>query len=67
MSETFQFDVSYSTTFPQLETLREKMLEFVKAERRDYQPAFDVVVVGMCFHGLFLRLSLSQQWVARFS
>lgn len=56
MSETFQFDVSYSTTFPQLEALREKMLEFVKAERRDYQPAFDVVVVGMPFYGFFWQL-----------
>jgi len=44
MSETFTFDVSYATTFEDLEKLREKMLEFVKAERRDYQPAFDVTV-----------------------
>ncbi|GLB37046.1 putative mechanosensitive ion channel [Lyophyllum shimeji] len=44
MSETFTFDVSYATTFEDLEKLREKMLEFVKAERRDYQPAFDVAV-----------------------
>ncbi|KAG5651771.1 hypothetical protein H0H81_007524 [Sphagnurus paluster] len=44
MSETFTFDVSYATTFEDLERLREKMLAFVKEERRDYQPAFDVVV-----------------------
>ncbi|KAH0589492.1 hypothetical protein J132_05680 [Termitomyces sp. J132] len=44
MSETFAFDVSYATTFEDLEKLRDKMLAFVKAERRDYQPAFDVVV-----------------------
>ncbi|KAF9460703.1 hypothetical protein BDZ94DRAFT_1169180 [Collybia nuda] len=44
MSETFTFDVSYSTTFEDLERLREKMLAFVKAERRDYQPSFDVAV-----------------------
>ncbi|KAF8070126.1 Mechanosensitive ion channel-domain-containing protein [Lyophyllum atratum] len=44
MSETFTFDVSYATTFEDLERLREKMLEFIKAERRDYQPAFDVAV-----------------------
>ncbi|KDR75887.1 hypothetical protein GALMADRAFT_68503 [Galerina marginata CBS 339.88] len=44
MSETFTFDVSYSTTFEDLERLREKMLAFVKAERRDYQPIFDVTV-----------------------
>ncbi|KAG6866363.1 hypothetical protein C0991_005284 [Blastosporella zonata] len=44
MSETFTFDVSYATTFEDLEKLRDKMLAFVQAERRDYQPAFDVVV-----------------------
>jgi small-conductance mechanosensitive channel len=46
MSETFTFDVNYSTTFENLEVLREKMLEFVKTERRDYQPVFDVTVNG---------------------
>jgi len=45
MSETFTFDVDFGTTFEQLETLRDKMLNFVQAERRDYQPVFDVVVV----------------------
>lgn len=44
MSESFVFDVAYSTTFKDLERLREKMLEFVKVERRDYQPVFDVTV-----------------------
>jgi len=47
MSETFTFDVAYSTTFDDLEKLRTKMLEFVTAERRDYQPVFDVKVKGM--------------------
>ncbi|KAG6837735.1 hypothetical protein H0H93_003537 [Arthromyces matolae] len=46
MSETFTFDVSYSTTFADLEKLRDKMLAFVSSERRDYQPAFDVTVKG---------------------
>jgi hypothetical protein len=54
MSESFQFDVSYKTTFPQLEALRDKMLEYVKAEKRDYQPVFDVVVVGKTFYVLCL-------------
>ncbi|KAF8893315.1 Mechanosensitive ion channel-domain-containing protein [Infundibulicybe gibba] len=45
MSETFTFDVSYKTTFENLEHLRDKMIEFTKAERRDYHPAFDVTVV----------------------
>jgi len=44
MSETFTFDVAYSTTFEDLEKLRDKMLEFVKTERRDFQPSFDVTV-----------------------
>ena len=46
MSETFVFDVDYLTTFEDLEHLREKMLEFVKTERRDYQPIFDVTIKG---------------------
>lgn len=47
MSETFTFDVDYATTFEDLEKLRDKMLDFVKLERRDYQPAFDVTVKGI--------------------
>lgn len=46
MSETFTFDVSYSTSFEDIERLREKMLEFVTRERRDYQPSFDVNIKG---------------------
>lgn len=46
MSESFPFDVDYGTTFEQLEALRDKMLIFLKAERRDFLPSFDVVVVG---------------------
>lgn len=48
MSETFTFDVSYSTSFEDLERLREKMLAFVTEERRDYHPAFDVNIKGVC-------------------
>jgi small-conductance mechanosensitive channel len=44
MSETFTFDVGYSTTFEDLERLRERMLEFVTKERRDYDTVFDVKV-----------------------
>ena len=47
MSESFAFDVDYSTTFKQIETLRSLMLNFVQLERRDFQPSFDIVVVGM--------------------
>ncbi|KAF7321301.1 Mechanosensitive ion channel protein [Mycena kentingensis (nom. inval.)] len=45
MSEAFTFDVDYSTSFEDLQKLRERMLTFLVRERRDYQPAFDVVVV----------------------
>lgn len=48
MSESFAFDVNYSTTFKQIERLRSLMLSFVQMERRDFQPSFDVIVVGMC-------------------
>ncbi|KZT26735.1 hypothetical protein NEOLEDRAFT_1131748 [Neolentinus lepideus HHB14362 ss-1] len=47
MSETFKFDVDYSTTFDQLEQLRSTMLAFVTEERRDYLPVFDVTVVDI--------------------
>ena len=53
MSESFVFDVAYSTTFEELERLREKMLEFVKAEKRDYQPIFDVTVKGLVVLALY--------------
>ncbi len=46
MSESFEFDVAYSTTFEQVETLRAKMLAFVKSEGRDFLPSFDVTVKG---------------------
>lgn len=46
MSESFTFDVNYSTTFKQIERLRSLMLNFVQMERRDYQPSFDIIVVG---------------------
>jgi len=47
MSESFSFDVHYSTTFKQIERLRSLMLGFVQMERRDFQPSFDVVVIDI--------------------
>ncbi|KDQ53484.1 hypothetical protein JAAARDRAFT_209850 [Jaapia argillacea MUCL 33604] len=47
MSETFKFEVEYSTTFEQLESLRDKMMAFLEAERRDYFPVFDVIVLDI--------------------
>ena len=44
MSETFEFDVAYDTSFEQIEKLRAKMLAFVKTEARDFLPSFDVIV-----------------------
>lgn len=47
MSEPFTFDVAYSTSFDQIEQLRAMMLAFLKSERRDFQPVFDVLVVDI--------------------
>ncbi|KAI1796400.1 Mechanosensitive ion channel-domain-containing protein [Ganoderma leucocontextum] len=47
MSESFEFDVAYATSFEQIERLRELMLSFLNVERRDYQPIFDVYVIDM--------------------
>lgn len=44
LSETFIFDVHYATTFQEVEKIRQKMLEFVKSECRDFQPVFDLEV-----------------------
>jgi len=46
LSEPFVFDVAYSTSFEDIEKLREKMLAFVTAEKRDYHPVFDVTIKG---------------------
>ena len=48
---------AYSTSFEQIERLRELMLSFLKVERRDYQPIFDVYVVG-AFASTSIRLGL---------
>jgi len=55
MSEVFTFDVSYFTTFSDLEKLREEMLAFVMAEKRHFQPVFDVSVQGTFKSNLSLR------------
>ncbi|KAH6914006.1 Mechanosensitive ion channel-domain-containing protein [Coprinopsis sp. MPI-PUGE-AT-0042] len=47
MSETFAFDVSYGTNFEDLEKLREVMLKFLTAERRDYHANFDVNILNI--------------------
>ncbi|KAI0699236.1 hypothetical protein BC835DRAFT_1268062 [Cytidiella melzeri] len=47
MSEPFTFDVSFSTSFEQIERLRELMISFLNSERRDFLPQFDVFVVDI--------------------
>ncbi|KAI0371035.1 hypothetical protein BV20DRAFT_942709 [Pilatotrama ljubarskyi] len=47
MSESFEFDVAYGTSFEQIERLRDVMVAFLKSERRDFQPVFDVYVVDI--------------------
>lgn len=39
-------DVAYSTSFEKIEELRAKMLAFVESRRRDFQPVFDISVMG---------------------
>jgi hypothetical protein len=46
MSESFTWDVAFGTTFEDIEALRGKMLAFVKSEKRDFLPAFDITVQG---------------------
>lgn len=47
MSEPFEFSCLYSTSFEQIEDLRTRMLTFVKVERRDYFPVFDIFVLDI--------------------
>jgi len=46
MSEPFTFDVSYDTSFEQIEALRGRMIAFLSNERRDFVAVFDVTVMG---------------------
>lgn len=45
-SEPFEMEVAYDTTFEKIEELRAKMLAFVESRRRDFQPVFDISVLG---------------------
>jgi small-conductance mechanosensitive channel len=46
MCEVFTFDVAYTTSFHDLERLRENMLAYLESEKRDYQPVFNLTVKG---------------------
>lgn len=43
-SETVTWDVDFGTTFEAIESLRQRMLGFVEAERRDFRPECDITV-----------------------
>lgn len=43
-SESVTWDVDFSTDFEAIEALRQRMLEFVEHERRDYLPNCDITV-----------------------
>ncbi|KAK4046937.1 hypothetical protein OIV83_005728 [Microbotryomycetes sp. JL201] len=42
--EPFVFDVAFDTPFEKIEALRERMLEFLEVERRDFLPQCDITV-----------------------
>lgn len=44
ISEKILFDVDFGTTYEKIDALRARLLDFVQAERRDYQPSVDVTL-----------------------
>ncbi|KZV95105.1 hypothetical protein EXIGLDRAFT_672416 [Exidia glandulosa HHB12029] len=65
MSEPFTMEVSYATTFEQVEKLRDQMLAFVKDQRRDFMSAFDVSIVDIPEQGKMI-LSTSIKYKSNF-
>jgi hypothetical protein len=59
MSEPFTFDVAYTTTFSDLEKLREKMLAFLQneKEKRYFRPIFDISIKGLYLYGFLFFLA----------
>lgn len=47
MSEPITLDVSFGTSFEQIERLREQMLAYCKEQRRDFLGQFDVTIVDI--------------------
>ncbi|KDQ51174.1 hypothetical protein JAAARDRAFT_199387 [Jaapia argillacea MUCL 33604] len=45
MSEPFKFDIDFSTSFGQLESLRDKMMAFLKVNSEDFFPIFDLMIL----------------------
>ncbi|KAH9811930.1 hypothetical protein DFH28DRAFT_1178717 [Melampsora americana] len=44
ISESFTWEVDFNTSFEAIETLREKMLAFLRTERREFIPSIDIAV-----------------------
>ncbi|EGG03241.1 uncharacterized protein MELLADRAFT_65659 [Melampsora larici-populina 98AG31] len=44
ISESFTWDVDFNTSFDMIEALREKMLAFLRTERREFVPSIDISV-----------------------
>ncbi|KAF8427818.1 Mechanosensitive ion channel-domain-containing protein [Tirmania nivea] len=47
MSETIKLDVDFSTTFEDIQALKEEMAKFVQENNRDYRPDFGIEVAGV--------------------
>jgi len=47
IEETINFDVPYSTTFEQIEQLRERMMEWIATQPRDYFPGLNVSIIDL--------------------
>ncbi|EPQ31950.1 uncharacterized protein PFL1_00149 [Pseudozyma flocculosa PF-1] len=45
IEETFKFEVSFDTSFQQIEMLRSKMVHWISGEKRDFLPGLDINVV----------------------
>lgn len=46
IAETYTFAVEWETSMEKINALRERMLEFLKTEKRDFIPEFDINVMG---------------------
>ncbi|CAD6886931.1 unnamed protein product, partial [Tilletia caries] len=47
IEETVNFEVPYSTTFEQIEQLRERMIEWIAAQPRDFFPGLNIAIVDL--------------------
>ncbi|KAK0536604.1 hypothetical protein OC834_001126 [Tilletia horrida] len=47
IEETITFDVPYSTTFEQIEQLRERMMEWIAQQPRDFFPGLNIAIIDL--------------------